>query len=102
MRVDEALKENGIIYWCLKVDGHKHKASLNNMAILMWVDTGLPVALDRILEGVWLPYHPEPSKCPANLGLATTRELIEEIKVRIEIHSDSGLDYKTAQDDKCD
>ncbi len=48
----------------------------------------------------WQPY-PEP-KCPANLGLATTGELIDEIKARIEIHSDGGLDYKTVQNDKCD
>ncbi len=33
----------------------------------------------------------------ANLGLATTRELIEEIKVRIEI--DGNLDYKTIESD---
>ena len=31
--------------------------------------------------------------CKPNLGCATTRELLEEIKVRIEI--DGNLDYKT-------
>lgn len=37
------------------------------------------------------------SKVEANafLGLATTRELIDEISARIEIHATGGLDYRT-------
>ncbi len=42
----------------------------------------------------WEIYEKEEEK--ANLGLATTRELIEEIKTRIEIHW--NLDYKTVED----
>ncbi len=30
-----------------------------------------------------------------NLGLATTRELLDELRVRIEMHALGGLDYRT-------
>lgn len=38
------------------------------------------------------------------LGLATTGELIEELKARFEIHCDEGLDYKTynPERDECE
>ena len=35
----------------------------------------------------------------ANLGIATTRELLAEIAARFEIQCDGGLDYRTVDDD---
>ncbi len=30
-----------------------------------------------------------------NLGLATTKELLDELRARIEMHATGGLDYRT-------
>lgn len=35
-----------------------------------------------------------------NLGLATTRELLDELRARIEIHALGGLDYRTVDGEK--
>lgn len=35
-----------------------------------------------------------------HLGLATTRELLDELRARIEIHATGGLDYRTVDGEK--
>lgn len=40
------------------------------------------------------------AKDKPNLGLATTRELLNEIRARIDIHAFGGLDYRTVDGGK--
>jgi hypothetical protein len=40
------------------------------------------------------------SKDQPNLGLATTRELLDELRARFEIHAAGGLDYRTVDDER--
>jgi hypothetical protein len=35
-----------------------------------------------------------------HLGLATTRELLDELRARIELHALGGLDYRTVDGEK--
>lgn len=35
-----------------------------------------------------------------NLGLATTRQLLDELRARIEVHCQGGLDYRTVDGGK--
>lgn len=46
---------------------------------------------EKIAQLIFARYRP----CVALLGLATTGELIEELKARFEVHCDEGLEYKT-------
>lgn len=43
----------------------------------------------------WLDEHPEPEKELPNLGLATTRQLLEEIVARAEING--SIDHRTVE-----
>ena len=64
MRADEALRRCDIIEMETASGCMIHKAKLNELGVLIWVDTSNPVSLATVLDGVWQRHHPEP-KCPA-------------------------------------
>lgn len=60
-----------------------------------WGPMGVAQAAASLVGPVWQERHGMPTA--ANLGLATTGELIDEIRARIEVHG-PGLDYRPAEE----
>jgi hypothetical protein len=64
MKADDALRRCDVIAMETASGCMIHKAKLNELGVLVWVDTSTPVSLTTVLDDTWQRYHPEP-KCPA-------------------------------------